>query len=153
MSEEKIGVAESVSIALGGMIGGGIFAVLGVVATTSGTAAWMAFLIAGVIAACAAYSFVKLNNLTDIGGGPITCIYAFTDSTTLGGIVSWTLLVGYVGTMAMYAFAFGGYFLELFSIQQVASIPLRPVVSVAAIASFLGLNLLGARATGRAETC
>ena len=151
MGEEQIGVAESVSIALGGMIGGGIFAVLGVVANTSGTAAWIAFLIAGVIAGCAAYSFVKLNNLTDVGGGPITCIYAFTESTTLGGIVSWTLLVGYVGTMAMYAFAFSGYFVELLPIQQVASVPLRPVVSVGAIASFLGLNLLGARATGRAE--
>jgi len=91
----------AVSIALGGMIGGGIFAVLGVVANTSGTAAWIAFPIAGVIAGCAAYSFVKLNNLTDVGGGPITCIYAFTESTTLGGIVSWTLLVGYIGTMAM----------------------------------------------------
>jgi amino acid transporter len=83
------------------MIGGGIFAVLGVVANTSGTAAWIALPIAGVIAGCAAYSFVKLNNLTDVGGGPITCIYAFTESTTLGGIVSWTLLVGYIGTMAM----------------------------------------------------
>lgn len=151
MSTERIGVAESVSIALGGMIGGGIFAVLGVVARTSGTAAWMAFLVAGGIAAAAAYSFVKLNNLTEVGGGPVTCIYAFTDSTTLGGIVSWTLLVGYVGTMAMYAFAFGGYFVELVSIQQVAGVPPRPVVSVAAIGSFLGLNLLGARATGRAE--
>jgi amino acid transporter len=151
MSDGKIGVIESVSIALGGMIGGGIFAVLGVVAETSGTAAWVAFLAAGAIAAAAAYSFVKLNNLTEVGGGPVTCVYAFTESTTLGGIVSWTLLVGYVGTMAMYAFAFGGYFVELLPVQQAATVPLRPVVSVTAIGSFLGLNLLGARATGRAE--
>lgn len=66
---EKISLLETISIAVGGM-GGGIFAVLGVVAAGAGTAAWIAFTIAGITALSAGYSFVRLNNLcTGIRGG------------------------------------------------------------------------------------
>ncbi|ELK53455.1 cationic amino acid transporter, partial [Haloferax sp. BAB-2207] len=42
MSDE-VGLPEAVSMAIGGMVGGGIFAVLGVVAGAAGTLAWAAF--------------------------------------------------------------------------------------------------------------
>jgi amino acid transporter len=49
MPSGKIGLAESISMAIGGMVGGGIFAVLGVVAVAADTLAWLAFVVAGVI--------------------------------------------------------------------------------------------------------
>ena len=151
MSDPKLGLPEAVSMAIGGMVGGGIFAVLGVVAGAASTLAWLAFVVAGVIAACAGYSFNRLNALTEEPTGPIAFVERFTGRTKLAGMVGWTFIFGYVGTMAMYAYAFGGYFDELVGVHSIAGLPMRPVVSVLVVVAFVGLNTLGAHASGRTE--
>jgi len=152
MSREQFGLIASVSMALGGMIGGGIYAVLGVVTQVAGAATWFAFVLAGVVAACAAYAYLVLNDLTEHNGGSVTFVQSFTGNTTLAGMTGWTLLVGYVGSIAMYAFAFAEFTITLPGVpEHAAGVPLRPVVSVAVVALFVGLNTLGARATGSAE--
>ena len=113
MTTESLGLTEAVSIALGGMIGGGIFAVLGVVAQLVRGATWAAFVLAGVVALCAAYSFNALNAVSDGQGGAVTFVQSFTGNSTAAGMVGWTLLFGYIGSMAMYAFAFGQFALRL----------------------------------------
>ena len=65
MSSDGLGLTAAVSIALGGMIGGGIYAVLGVVASLTGPATWAAFALAGSVAGCAGYSFVILNAIDE----------------------------------------------------------------------------------------
>ncbi|MFC7138578.1 APC family permease [Halosimplex aquaticum] len=153
MPDEQLGLTESVSIALGGMIGGGIYAVLGVVTGIAGAATWAAFALAGVVAACAGYSYNALNDVDDENqGGSVSFVQSFVGNATLAGMVGWTLLFGYVGSMAMYAFAFGEFTVALGAVpDSLGSVPLRPVVSVGAVAGFVGLNLLGAQATGTAE--
>jgi amino acid transporter len=151
MASEKIGLTESVSMAVGGMVGGGIFAVLGVVASAADTLAWLAFIVAGIIALAAGYSFVRLGKLSEGNDGPLTYIERFTGSTKLAGMTGWTFIVGYIGTMAMYAFAFGGYFTELLGVKTVGGVPARPFISALVIVLFVGLNVLGAHASGRTE--
>ncbi|QLH77333.1 amino acid permease [Halosimplex rubrum] len=153
MSSEQLGLTESVSMALGGMIGGGIYAVLGVVTGITGPATWVSFCLAGVVAACAGYSYNALNDVDDENqGGSVSFVQSFVGNSTLAGMAGWTLLFGYVGSMAMYAFAFGEFTVALGGVpDSVGAVPLRPVVSVAAVAGFVGLNLLGAQATGSAE--
>lgn len=151
MTNDKIGLAESISMAIGGMVGGGIFAALGIVAVTADTLAWLAFVAAGVIALCAGYSFLRLNRLLDGHGGPMAYVKQFTGNTTLAGMLGWTFIIGYVGTMALYSYAFGGYFTDLIGVETVAGLPFRPVVTLAAIAVFVGLNTAGAHASGRSE--
>lgn len=157
MSDRSFGLTEAVSMALGGMIGGGIYAVLGVVAGITRAATWFAFLLAGLLAICAAYSYIGLNELAADGdngggGGSVTFVQSFTGNSTLAGMIGWTLLFGYVGSMAMYAFAFAEFTISLPGVPAtVVGLPLRPVISVLVVAGFVGLNLLGARATGSAE--
>jgi amino acid transporter len=152
MSEQQLGLTEAVSMALGGMIGGGIYAVLGVVATITMDATWFAFVLAGVVALCAAYSYNKLNEMSDDRGGSVTFVQCFTGNTELAGIVGWTLLFGYIGSMAMYAFAFGEFTVAFAVVpDSIGGVPARPVVSVLAVAGFVALNVLGARTTGTAE--
>ncbi|WP_415380754.1 APC family permease [Halosimplex sp. TS25] len=153
MSGEQLGLAESVSIALGGMIGGGIYAVLGVVTGITGPATWASFVLAGVVAACAGYSYNALNDVDDENqGGSVSFVQSFVGNATLAGMIGWTLLFGYIGSMAMYAFAFGEFTVALDGVpDRLVVVPLRPVASVLAVAGFVGLNLLGARATGSAE--
>ena len=45
----QIGMVAAVSIGIGGMVGAGIFSILGVVAQAAGSAMWLAFLIGGVV--------------------------------------------------------------------------------------------------------
>ena len=68
-------------------------------------------------------------------------------------MTGWTFIIGYVGTMSLYAYAFGGYFVELVGLEAVPGIGLllRPVVTFASVVVFVGLNVLGARASGRTE--
>jgi amino acid transporter len=54
-----LGLTGAVSMALGGMIGGGIYAVLGVVVKVTGALAWLSFVLAGLVAMCAGYSYIK----------------------------------------------------------------------------------------------
>ena len=46
----QIGLVAAVSIGIGGMVGAGIFSILGVVAEAAGNAMWLAFAIGGVVA-------------------------------------------------------------------------------------------------------
>ncbi|WP_251343755.1 APC family permease [Haloplanus halophilus] len=149
---ETLGLKEAVSMALGGMIGGGIYAVLGVVAGITMSAIWVAFLLAGAVAMCAGYSYNTLNSLTDNRGGSVTFVQCYLGNATAAGIVGWTLLFGYIGSMAMYAFAFGEFTVAFAVVpKSLGGFPARPLISVSAVAAFVGLNLLGARTTGAAE--
>lgn len=152
MASEKLGLKECVSIALGGMIGGGIFAVLGVVAQIVEAATWFAFVLAGVVALCAGYSYNKLNSISENKGGSVSLIQCLTGRSKLAGMAGWTLLFGYIGSMAMYAYAFGSYTVGFEMIPDtLLGLPARPFISVGVVAGFLGLNLIGAQATGSAE--
>ncbi|MFB6206733.1 MAG: APC family permease [Haloglomus sp.] len=158
MSDEKLGLIGAMSISVGGMIGGGVYAVLGVVVLQAGAASWLAFTGACLISMGASYSYLKLNQISGKKGGSVTQIEAFTGRSTLAGMVGWTLLFGYIGAMAMYSFAFGGFFVEilhsanLLHTKSVVGIPIQSLVSVAAIALFTGLVVAGTQVTGWVET-
>ncbi len=53
-SKRPLGLLELIAIALGGMVGGGIFAILGVSVEFIGKSAPVAIFIGGVLALCAA---------------------------------------------------------------------------------------------------
>lgn len=133
-------------MAVGGMVGGGIFSTLGVVIGIAGTWAWLSFAAAGVIAFCAGYSYVKLAGHYDEGGGAFTFLREI-DEEGFAGSLSWVLIVGYVLTNAVYAFTFGEY---LGYVVGLGSWFPRSA-AVAIIALFIGLNLRGAGEAGGVE--
>lgn len=132
----NLGLKEAVAMALGGMIGGGIYSAFGIVVAISGKVAWLAFLVAGSIAMCAGYSYVKLNELADDRGGAPTYLREFVGHSMLAGMTGWTLLFGYIGSLALYAYAFASFFSELFgrlhftSVLGVGSLPVTNTVAV-----------------------
>jgi amino acid transporter len=112
-TSEKLTLVDSIGMALGGMIGGGIYAVMGVSANIAQTATWAAFVLAGIVAMCTSYSYCKLNRLGESHGGSVSFVQCFVGNTTLAGMIGWTLLFGYVGSMAMYAYAFAEFSIAL----------------------------------------
>ena len=107
-SDDKLGLNATWSMAVGGMVGGGIFSTLGVVIRIAGAWAWLSFAVAGLIALAAGYSYVKLAEHYSEGGGAFTFLREI-DADGFAGSLSWVLLVGYVLTNAVYAFTFGEY--------------------------------------------
>ncbi|WP_446008809.1 APC family permease [Candidatus Electrothrix sp.] len=137
-SKSKLGFNATWSMAVGGMVGGGIFSTLGVVVGIAGAWAWLSFAIAGLIALAAGYSYVKLAAHYDEGGGAFTFLRK-VNAEGIAGSLSWVLIVGYVLTNAVYAFTFGEY------LGHVAGLgPWFPrMAGVAIMALFIGLNLRG----------
>ncbi|WP_276245446.1 MULTISPECIES: APC family permease [unclassified Haladaptatus] len=147
----QLSLKEAVAMALGGMIGGGIYSAFGIVVAISGDASWLAWLVAGIVAMCAGYSYVKLNTFVDAKGGAPTYIEELVGNSTLAGMTGWTLLFGYVGSMALYAYAFSSFFSELLGRLHFYGIPVANAVSILLIGAFVALNLVGAAETGQAE--
>jgi len=57
----KISLLGAISIGIGGMVGGGIFAVLGLSVSLAKGGVPISFLVAGIIALATAYSYAKLT--------------------------------------------------------------------------------------------
>jgi amino acid transporter len=150
---DKLGLLEVVAMGVGGMVSGGIYAVLGVAMRQSGNAVPLSYLIAGLITLLTAYSYLKLTLHYEEHGGAFTFVEHATDNLHIAGFVGWVLVVGYVGVMAMYAFAFGAYTLTAARAIVGIQLPqlLRPIISVLVVAAFVGLNISGVHETGLFE--
>lgn len=145
-SKSKLGFNATWSMAVGGMIGGGIFSTLGVVVGIAGAWAWLSFVVAGLIALAAGYSYVKLATHYGEGGGAFTFLREI-NAEGFAGSLSWVLIVGYVLTNAVYAFTFGQYLGHVVGLG-----PWFPrATGVAIIAVFIVLNLRGVGEAGGVE--
>jgi amino acid transporter len=148
---QDFGVPTAAALGVGGVVGGGIYAAIGIVVAAAGVLTWFSYALATVVVLGCAYSYVKLDAITESTGGAVAFIEELTGRSSVAGVVGWTLTVGYVGTMAMYAYAFGAYGQMMVGVEYVAGLPFRPFLSVAVVAAFVGLNLLGAGSTAVVE--
>ncbi len=83
----NIGLIGALSIGIGGMVGGGIFAVLGEAVSLAHGATAVSFLIAGIVALLTAYSYAKLSIVYQSEGGTVTFIdKAFGNNILTGSI-------------------------------------------------------------------
>jgi len=133
-------------MAVGGMVGGGIFSTLGVVVGIAGALSWLSFAAAGLIALAAGYSYVKLAAYYGEGGGAFTFLREI-NAEGFAGSLSWVLIIGYVLTIAVYAFTFGQYLGYVVGLGS-----WFPRVSgIVIVALFIGLNLRGVGEAGSVE--
>ncbi|NPA94309.1 MAG: APC family permease [Thermodesulfobacteria bacterium] len=149
MVEKKIGYLEAVSIGIGGMIGGGIFAVLGLTVLLAKGAAPIAFLIAGLIALVTAYSYAKLSVRFPSEGGTIEFIVRAFGTGVIPAWLNTLLLGSYIIMLSLYSYAFGSYGAVL--ILGVENILVKKLLTAAVIILFTVLNLMGAYIVGKAE--
>lgn len=148
-NKKSIGLFSAISIGIGGMIGAGIFSILGVSAKISGNALYLSFMIAGIVALFCTYSYAKLGVKYPSAGGPVEfLIKGLGDGITAGGfnILLW---IGYIFVLALYAKAFAGYAATFFVAD--ASGSLLNILATAIILIFTGVNFIGAKAVGKSE--
>lgn len=146
---DKLGLKEVVAMGVGGMVSGGIFAVLGVAMQQAGNAVPVSFLLAGLLTLLTAYSYIKLTLYFGEEGGAFSFIEHTVANKNISAFFGWVLIAGYIGVMAMYAFAFGAYIAGFFQIG--ASSLLRQVLSAGIVAALIAVNLLGIKESGYLE--
>lgn len=119
---DKIGLKEAISIGIGGMVGGGIFAVLGLAVSLSKGGTPFSFLIAGILALLTSYSYAKLSLVYPDRGGTVKFINQGFGRTIFSGGINNLLWVSYIIMLALYASAFGSYAPNLFTITGTTTI-------------------------------
>ncbi|MCH2193131.1 APC family permease [Kordia sp.] len=113
---KKIGLKEAMSIGIGGMVGGGIFAVLGLAVSLAQGGTPIAFLFAGLLALITSYSYVKLSMKYPDRGGTVKFMNQGFGKSIFSGGINNLLWISYIIMLSLYASAFGSYAPNLFSI-------------------------------------
>jgi amino acid transporter len=147
-AREGLGLAALVSIGIGGMVGGGIFSVLGLTVQIAGGGAYLSFVVGGVVAALTGWSYSLLSVRIRSRGGTATFLdRAF--GTSVAGPLNLLLWLSYFVMLGLYAVAFGAYLAALLGLD--ASGAWQRVFASVVVVGFAGLNLAGAQLVGRAE--
>ncbi len=150
MGRGTIGLWGAVAIGVGGMVGGGIFAVLGLAVELAGGGAPLAFLLAGLVALLTANSYVHLTLAFPTRGGTVTFLNQAFGTGMLSGGLNVLLWLSYLVMLALYAQAFGSYGASF--VPGPAHDVVRHLLISAVLVLITALNVLGADVVGRAET-
>lgn len=147
METKKIGLKEAISIGIGGMVGGGIFAVLGLAVSLGKGGTPISFLVAGIIALITSYSYVKLSLSYSDRGGTVKFVNQGFGKNILSGSINNLLWVSYIIMLALYASAFGSYAANLFKLTGSTIIDIHiyesAIVVLASIINYYSIKVVG----------
>jgi amino acid transporter len=145
-------VRGAVFLGIGAMVGAGIFALLGEAGAVAGSAVWLSFLIAGIVAALLGYTVAKLGVRYPSSGGIIAYLMEGFGNGRLVGIASW---LGYFSAIvivcSMVAVAFGSYATSLF-VGDDAGAAWDNVLTSLVVVAMAAINLVGSRVVDRAQS-
>ncbi len=147
---EKLTLKEVIAMGIGGMVGGGIFSVLGLAIAQAGHAAPFAFALGGCIALLTGLSYARLGLVFQSSGGSFTFLEHAFSSPNIAAIGGWLLLVGYVSTLALYAYTFGIYGSAMLG-DNGSNLIMHHLLESLILLTFLGVNLYGIKASGTSE--
>jgi len=145
----NISLPEAISIGIGGMVGGGIFAVLGEAISLAHGATPVAFLIAGFIAILTAYSYAKLSVTFQSRGGTVCFIDKAFGQNILSGSINLMLWLSYIVTISLYAVAFASYGATFFTSKTIL---LNHILISSAIIIPAIINIISATFVSRSES-
>ncbi len=146
----KIGLFGAMAIGVGGMVGGGIFAVLGTAVSLAGGGTPMAFLFSGIIALITAYSYARLSVRFPSSGGTVVFVDKAFGVSYITGALNLLLWLSYLVTIALYASAFGSY-AQTFFHSDAPSWLGHALISVAIVLP-AAINLMNAALISKSET-
>lgn len=141
--EKDLGTFDLIAMAMGTMIGAGIFSLSGIAASNTGPSVIVSFVFAGAVAAFTSLSYIELATMFSQSGGA----YVFARKALgdlIGFLVGWSVWFGYVGACAIYVSTFAEYMSHLFGVEYFLSILL--------IAVLIGIvNFFGSKASAKVQ--
>lgn len=147
---KNLGLIELIAIALGGMVGGGIFTILGISVSMIGHLTPIAIIIGGLIASLAAYSYVKLGlYYRDEGATYSFYKRTYPESHFKASAIGWFIIFGYISTLALYAYTFSSYAIS--SSDFANNIWIRKAIAIGVIGFFTLINIWSVNGMGKIE--
>jgi hypothetical protein len=146
----KMGYWGVAAIGVGGMVGGGIFAVLGLSVQLTRGAAPVAFLIAGTVALVTSYSYAHLSVTYPNEGGTVAFLDNAFGPGLFTGAMNVLLWISYIVMLSLYAYAFGSYGAAMF--KAGSQLMWKHILISGCILVITALNLLSARIVGAVES-
>lgn len=147
---KNLGVLELVAIALGGMIGGGIFTVLGISVSMIGVYTPLAFIVGGALAFLAVYSYIKLAVYYKDEGATYSFFKrTFPKSSLAASLIGWWVIFGYISTLSLYAYTFSSYAISAFDFADNEVV--RKIVAGLIILVFTLINIWSVKGMGKLE--
>lgn len=142
-------VSAAAALGVGAMIGAGIFALMGEAGAIAGSAVYLSFLAAGLIALASGYSMARLGARYPSAGGIVEYLAQAYGVGLISGALSILLYISALVALALVAKTFGSYALALLPIKGDA----RWVNGLAdfAIIVFVLLNVEGAKSVANLE--
>jgi amino acid transporter len=136
-------------LGVGSMVGAGIFALLGEAGAVAGSAVWLSFLVAGIVALSQGYAVAKLGARYPSSGGIVTFLIKGHGRGRVTAVTSWLLYFTALIVTAMVAVSFGHYGSALFF---GGSAPWSKVLTTAVVLVVAAVNIAGARFIDRVQT-
>src|SRR5579863_6537299 len=143
--KKVLGVFDLFAIGYGDL-GSSIYYALGVTALFALGATPIALALAGVVFICTALTYAEMTSIVHKSGGSASFArVAFNDLVSF--IAGWGLLLDYIVTIAISAFAVGPYLSYFFS--DLSKTPVQIVFSIALILLLFLMNIFGVRQSTR----
>ncbi|MDY6948777.1 MAG: amino acid permease [Pseudomonadota bacterium] len=96
------------SLGIGGIVGTGIYTLIGVGAGLAGPAVILSFVVAGLVCACAALAYTEMSTMMPMAGSAYTYSYVALGELP-AWFVGWTLILEYTVVCSVVAVGWSGY--------------------------------------------
>jgi len=103
-----LGWVHLIGLGVGGVVGTGIYTLIGDAAGLAGPAVILSFVIAGVVCACAALAYAEMSTMMPAAGSAYTYSYVVLGEF-LAWFVGWTLILEYTVVCSAVAVGWSGY--------------------------------------------
>jgi amino acid transporter len=152
MSQRKraVGLIGAISIGIGGMVGGGIFAVLGEAVSMAHGATAISFFVAGIVALLTSIAYARLSVKYRNRGGTVVFIDMAFGNNLISGSLNLMLWLSYLVTIALYAVAFASY-AQTFFPGNTSALLKHALISIAILLP-TAINLISASLVSKSET-
>ena len=145
----SITVASATAIGVGGMMGAGLYTLVGLASTTAGVWVPVAFLVGGAVTVFSVYSYAKLGaKYPSRGGAAQFLIRCFGDGVIAGGLNVFQFL-GWIIAMALYCTGFAGYARALLPWHTPEWS--GKAIGIGLIVAVVVVNLIGTKFVGKSE--
>lgn len=136
-------------LGVGSMVGAGIFALLGEAGAVAGSAVWVSFLVAGIVASLQGYAVAKLGATYPSSGGIVTFLIQGFGRGHVATITSWLLYFAAVIVTAMVSVSFGSYGSALFFDDSTSW---AKVLTIGVVLLVAVVNIAGAKFIDRVQS-
>jgi amino acid transporter len=148
-SVRQVTTRQAAFIGVGAMVGAGIFSLLGAAGEVAGSAVWLSFALAGIIAALQGYSFAKLGSRFPSAGGLLEYVNQGFGPGHVATVTAWLTYAANGIVTAMVAVSFGSYASAAF-VDGDAS--WAKVFAVAVVVAMTALNVAGSTFVARVQS-